>query len=110
MCSRASVNLFESVADTHCIADGMGQASGQTAHGWILKIKMQDQMFKEESQWLKVVFGDELIDIHHIGSTSVPGLKAKPTLSIIMDEDKFVKELEKKHCTGIRITNRNRKR
>jgi GrpB-like predicted nucleotidyltransferase (UPF0157 family) len=42
-----------------------------------------DQMFKEESQRLIVVLGDELIDIHHIGSTSVPGLKAKPIIDIM---------------------------
>jgi GrpB-like predicted nucleotidyltransferase (UPF0157 family) len=41
------------------------------------------QMFGEESCKIKRIFGDELIDIHHIGSTSVPGLKAKPIIDIM---------------------------
>ncbi|TMV47369.1 GrpB family protein [Paenibacillus mesophilus] len=47
--------------------------------------------FSEESQKIKDIFGDELIDIHHIGSTSVPGLKAKP----IIDMMPVVKDIEK---------------
>ncbi|AIF42907.1 GrpB family protein [Virgibacillus sp. SK37] len=42
-----------------------------------------ERMFKEEAQRIKVIFGDELIDIHHIGSTSVNGLKAKPIIDIM---------------------------
>ncbi|OPA73310.1 hypothetical protein BVG16_29340 [Paenibacillus selenitireducens] len=41
------------------------------------------QRFSEESQKIKDIFGEELIDIHHIGSTSVPGLKAKPIIDIM---------------------------
>lgn len=41
------------------------------------------QRFSEESQKIKDVFGNELIEIHHIGSTSVPGLKAKPIIDIM---------------------------
>lgn len=41
------------------------------------------QKFCEESQKIKDIFGNELIDIHHIGSTSVPGLKAKPIIDIM---------------------------
>ncbi|ASK64106.1 hypothetical protein CFK37_19070 [Virgibacillus phasianinus] len=43
----------------------------------------RERMFKEESRRIKVIFGDELIDIHHIGSTSVNGLKAKPIIDIM---------------------------
>lgn len=41
------------------------------------------QKFSGESQKIKDIFGDELIDIHHIGSTSVPGLKSKPIIDIM---------------------------
>ncbi|WP_445490730.1 GrpB family protein [Niallia sp. 03133] len=34
--------------------------------------------FIEESRKLMSIFNVQLIDIHHIGSTSVIGLKAKP--------------------------------
>lgn len=50
-----------------------------------------DQMFKEEAQKIKEIFADELIDNYHIGSTSVPGLKAKP----IIDMMPVVKDIEK---------------
>ncbi len=40
-------------------------------------------MFFEEVEKLKLIFGNEIVDIHHIGSTSVPGLKAKPILDIM---------------------------
>ncbi|MNI33849.1 dephospho-CoA kinase/protein folding accessory domain-containing protein [compost metagenome] len=41
------------------------------------------QKFNDESQLIKDIFGNELIDIHHIGSTSVPGLKSKPIIDIM---------------------------
>jgi len=49
------------------------------------------QKFSEEAQKIKDIFGDELIDIHHIGSTSVPGLKSKPIIDIMP----VVKDIEK---------------
>lgn len=39
--------------------------------------------FAEEAAKLKLIFGNEIVDIHHIGSTSVPGLKAKPIIDIM---------------------------
>ncbi|MED1740802.1 GrpB family protein [Bacillus swezeyi] len=48
------------------------------------------RLFQEEAQKLKAIFGGELIDIHHIGSTSVPGLQAKP----IIDMMPVVKNIE----------------
>lgn len=39
--------------------------------------------FEEEKEKIEAVFKDELIEIHHIGSTSVPGLKAKPVIDIM---------------------------
>ncbi|MBY7144892.1 GrpB family protein [Virgibacillus sp. NKC19-3] len=39
--------------------------------------------FEEESKQLHHIFGSEMIEIHHIGSTSVKGLKAKPIIDIM---------------------------
>lgn len=39
--------------------------------------------FAEEAEKLKLIFGDVVVAIHHIGSTSVPGLKAKPIIDIM---------------------------
>jgi GrpB-like predicted nucleotidyltransferase (UPF0157 family) len=33
-------------------------------------------MFRAEVELLQSIFGDEVIVIHHVGSTSVPGLSA----------------------------------
>lgn len=40
-------------------------------------------MFEAEKKKLKMIFGEELIDVHHIGSTAVPGLKAKPVIDMM---------------------------
>jgi len=51
-----------------------------------------DRMFKDEAVRISAIFADELIDIHHIGSTSVPGLSAKPIIDImpiVRDIDKI---------------------
>lgn len=42
-----------------------------------------DRMFVEEAARIRAVLADELVDIHHIGSTSVSGLKAKPIIDIM---------------------------
>ncbi len=39
--------------------------------------------FELEAEKLKDIFSEELITIHHIGSTSVPGLQAKPIIDIM---------------------------
>lgn len=49
------------------------------------------QMYEHESCLIKDILGDELVDIHHIGSTSVSGLKAKPIIDIMP----VVKSIEK---------------
>ncbi len=40
-------------------------------------------LFKEEAEKLKLLFGSEIVEIHHIGSTAVPGLKAKPIIDML---------------------------
>lgn len=41
------------------------------------------ELFKIEAKKIKAILTDELIELHHIGSTSVPGLKAKPIIDMI---------------------------
>ena len=58
-------------------------------------------MFQNEAILIKKALGDSCIAIHHIGSTSVPGLTAKPIIDIIpvvkniLEVDKFNAEMEK---------------
>jgi GrpB-like predicted nucleotidyltransferase (UPF0157 family) len=41
--------------------------------------------FKAEASQLALVFEHSVINIHHIGSTAVPGLAAKPTIDILIE-------------------------
>ncbi|WP_100065681.1 GrpB family protein [Miniphocaeibacter massiliensis] len=47
--------------------------------------------FKSEAKLIKDILGSNLIEVHHIGSTSVVGLKSKP----IIDIRPVVKDIEK---------------
>ena len=54
-----------------------------------MKVRLSDydenwiQMFEDETRLLKDVFGDEIIEFEHFGSTSVPGMKAKPVIDMM---------------------------
>ncbi|TFE02286.1 GrpB family protein [Jeotgalibacillus salarius] len=41
------------------------------------------RLYEEEAEKIMDIFRDQLLDIHHIGSTSVPGLQAKPIIDIL---------------------------
>lgn len=41
------------------------------------------RQYEVEAQLLRLVFGSELLAIHHIGSTSIPGVYAKPIIDIM---------------------------
>ena len=58
------------------------------------------QQFAEEAAVLAGIFGEEIIKIHHIGSTAVPGMSAKPIIDIMPvvwdlgKVDRFTQEME----------------
>ncbi|HET6572325.1 MAG TPA: GrpB family protein [Fimbriiglobus sp.] len=39
--------------------------------------------FEQEADRLRALLGEELVAVHHIGSTSVPGLAAKPIIDVM---------------------------
>jgi GrpB-like predicted nucleotidyltransferase (UPF0157 family) len=48
--------------------------------------------FDQEALALSHVFGDSVVGIHHVGSTSIPGLLAKPIIDIlvVLDETQTI--------------------
>lgn len=58
-------------------------------------------LYEAEASQLKEIFGNELLGIEHIGSTSIPGLSSKPIIDIMVnigsykDAEKFIPMLEK---------------
>jgi GrpB-like predicted nucleotidyltransferase (UPF0157 family) len=41
------------------------------------------RLFEQEAAKLKALLGDELLVVHHIGSTSIPGLAAKSVIDLL---------------------------
>ncbi|WP_141434425.1 GrpB family protein [Bacillus sp. 03113] len=61
-----------------------------------MKVRLTDfsedwsRMFQIEAQFLKTIFGDEIIRFEHFGSTSIQGMKAKPVIDMMC----IVKDIE----------------
>lgn len=41
--------------------------------------------FTEEAERLRTVLPGEVVAVHHVGSTAVPGLRAKPTIDVLLE-------------------------
>jgi|SRR5215211_4955056 len=56
--------------------------------------------FEQEEKRIRAALGSRAVEIHHVGSTSVPGLAAKPVIDIALvvadsaDEPAYVPQLE----------------
>src|SRR4051794_20270871 len=65
------------------------------------------ELFEREAARIRNVLGDAVIRLEHTGSTSVPGLAAKPVIDMTLaipdssDEDAYVPALE---AAGYRLT------
>jgi GrpB-like predicted nucleotidyltransferase (UPF0157 family) len=59
--------------------------------------------FNSHKKFLSEIFGSKALFIEHVGSTSVPGMKAKPVIDVLIVVDKmedFVVEKEKMVALG----------
>jgi GrpB-like predicted nucleotidyltransferase (UPF0157 family) len=58
------------------------------------------QLFAREAERIRAALGDQVVQLEHVGSTSVPGLAAKPRIDILLvvadsaDEPSYVTPLE----------------
>ena len=54
--------------------------------------------YYSEKEFLESIFSDKIMRISHVGSTSVPGLVAKPTIDILLEvsEDIDLSEITKR--------------
>ncbi|HEX9989743.1 MAG TPA: GrpB family protein [Chloroflexia bacterium] len=58
------------------------------------------RLFEREANRIRAVLGDQVLQIEHVGSTSVPGLAAKPLIDILLvvpdstDEASYVPAME----------------
>jgi GrpB-like predicted nucleotidyltransferase (UPF0157 family) len=77
----------------------MRQEKSQTKHIEIVPYDANwPAMFETEKEIISAALGDNFVAIHHIGSTAVPGLAAKPKIDVIAvakDRENAIANLEK---------------
>ncbi|MFZ2961115.1 MAG: GNAT family N-acetyltransferase [Candidatus Ozemobacteraceae bacterium] len=99
--NRASLRVLEKCGFKNVGEDKeFSNFGGESVEGFILRLEANrlkrvievvdynfqwPEEFQKEAQKILVALAKEIIRIHHIGSTAVPGLKAKPVIDILLE-------------------------
>ena len=67
-------------------------------------------LFTAENRRIAEGFGAELVGTHHIGSTAVPGLSAKPEIDILVVVSEHINEVARSEFMGLCAGNRSFRR
>lgn len=80
----------------------VGELTPQNAQITLVEYDLNwPKAFTQEADRIRSILGDKVIQLEHVGSTSVPGLCAKPIIDILLvvkkssDEPSYVPDLEK---------------
>lgn len=63
------------------------------------------KLFEQEAERIRSILGNKVLQLEHVGSTSVPGLCAKPIIDMLLvvensaDETAYVPDLEEEGYT-----------
>ena len=54
--------------------------------------------FREQRKFLEKILGKNIVEVHHVGSTSIPGMNAKPIVDVlvIVKDLKLIDKIEKR--------------
>src|SRR5947209_4098779 len=76
-------NQRTSVSEEYLRASTLGELTALSAPILLVDYDPQwPQRFQEEANRIRTVLGEHALRIEHVGSTSIPGLTAKPIISI----------------------------
>lgn len=98
---KAGTTTHEPSSEEQIRAAHIGEVTPLTGHIVIVDYDPEwPRLFEREARRIRAALGDSVVLLEHVGSTSVPGLAAKPRIDILLivpnsaDESNYVPPLE----------------